>query len=683
MSADRQIRDLLERMADEPFIAPLDAEPLVRRAHRRMARTVAVTAVLVAIVGAGAVGGLSLIRTSGDTPADHRTAAPIPPLMDNGPFTLFGFTNGVMQANIDGTVAPALVECPGKDACSETDGAAWSQDGTRLAYAVECGGACASAGNPYHGLRVLDVRTGEDRLLVPSDDIGQVDWSPDGTEIAFTTRPDGAIRIVDAIVGSTPRALSNVDGVDSLSWSPDGTEIAYSSVGQMWIQPLDGSDPVSLGAGAAPHWSHDGERIAYTLGDCEVWTMAPDGSARTHLGRIGPPCRVDDLYAPIWSPDDTQVAVLTGPNIELIDVATEQHRAIPLAEHANVFGIAWRPAARDVPPTTTDEQALAPVLRPRETLRQGRHGTLLAVSSAGRQRVLATCAVGCGQPTLSPDGRWLAYEVIGCITSPTCDPTSGLWVTDALGVKRQLIQRCDSHGCGWLSWSWLPEHATIVASSGDLAAHIQTFDLASGRTATIATVPGSVDAFALSPDGTQVAYATGNPEAISVLDLAAREASVLSVSVGSVHSIEWAPDGASLVFDDVLAGRSRVVVTDLSDGTSTVVAEAPDSEGPSDPAWSPDGSRIAYVTTPMRAGGRRRFSFDAWVVDRDGSNRELLYASACCIGSWDGPRWSPTGSQVAFSDDTPEDAGVWIIANVADPGGVVDRVPYSRVADWR
>jgi hypothetical protein len=200
--------------------------------------------------------------------------------------------------------------------------------------------------------------------------------------------------------------------------SPDGSRVAFVRVTvnekkdrydtELWVMPATpGATARRLTNGpsdSTPRWSRDGKRIAFTTGDCEIETMAPDGSALTHLGPIGPPCHADQLYTPVWSPDGTQIAILTGPDIELIDVATERHRTIPLAGHPNVFGIAWRPAAPDVPPPTSDEQALAPVLRPGETLRQGHGGSLLAVSASGRERVLATCAVACGQPTVSPTG---------------------------------------------------------------------------------------------------------------------------------------------------------------------------------------------------------------------------------------------------------------------------------------
>jgi Tol biopolymer transport system component len=62
------------------------------------------------------------------------------------------------------------------------------------------------------------------------------------------------------------------------------------------------------------------------------------------------------------------------------------------------------------------------------------------------------------------------------------------------------------------------------------------------------------------------------------------------------------------------------------------------------PVWSPDGSRIAFVTrnddTPDGS---------IWIADADGSNPRQLFdpAEACPWGAW-WPAWSPDGQQLAI-----------------------------------
>lgn len=60
-----------------------------------------------------------------------------------------------------------------------------------------------------------------------------------------------------------------------------------------------------------------------------------------------------------------------------------------------------------------------------------------------------------------------------------------------------------------------------------------------------------------------------------------------------------------------------------------------------EPAWSPDGSTIAYVhgdTVSSLTG--------IWLTDTSGTNKQIIYASARAYS----PSWSPDGQWIAFSD---------------------------------
>jgi Tol biopolymer transport system component len=699
MSSDAQIREFLDRMAGEPFVGPLDPEPLVRRARRRAVRTVAVGALAAVALAVSAVGGVALLRSSPGIPADRETVspAPPPPLMRNGPLTVFGFTNGVRQVNVDGSSTDPVVECKPRYTCTETNGAAWSPDGTRLAFTPECAGGCGSAGAPYHGLRVLDVRTGEDLLLIPGDDLGAVEWSPDGTRIAYTTGgrvgtppdPGGEIFVVNAD-GTDPTRLANTTNVGSMSWSPDGTRLAYSDDGsQMFVVTLDGSEPVPLGSGVGPHWSRDGSRLAY-LNGCDIWTMHPDGTSRSRLATFADatdrcPSVVSTFQpGPVWSPDGSTLAVWIDPVITLVDASSGDVRRLELGLATGIEGITWRPVAAASSSTTQSD--LAPVLRPGERIDAGIDGAIVAVdASTGDERVLARCEGGCstlGSPVISPDGRWLAYEDITCIGSSPCEPEAGLWVTNALGEHRQLTHSCPAlDACVPDPWAWMPLGATIVHALDSPDAGLQTIDVSSGETRTLAHPPGAVNALALSPDGSQLAYAVEDPASLFVYDLEADALTPVQVKVGSVVDLQWSPDGTRMLLDDVLGDRSRIVVTDVQGNDARVLVEGPAAEGPGAPTWSPDGTRIAYGRTPLVGDTRNRFSFEVWVTRADGSNPTEIYASGCCITGWHGPRWSPDGTRLAFTDDRSAPDGSWLVAN-ADGSGAIEHVSAADVSSW-
>ena len=73
-----------------------------------------------------------------------------------------------------------------------------------------------------------------------------------------------------------------------------------------------------------------------------------------------------------------------------------------------------------------------------------------------------------------------------------------------------------------------------------------------------------------------------------------------------------------------------------------------DIEYADDPQVSPDGSRVAYVRTSMDVmTDRARRSI--WVVDMDGDNHRPMVSGA---GNFSSPRWSPDGTRLAYLSNT-------------------------------
>jgi Tol biopolymer transport system component len=72
----------------------------------------------------------------------------------------------------------------------------------------------------------------------------------------------------------------------------------------------------------------------------------------------------------------------------------------------------------------------------------------------------------------------------------------------------------------------------------------------------------------------------------------------------------------------------------------------------SSPAWSPDGSKIAYVSER----DQRR---NIYVIDTLGENKIQLTDVACAVD----PSWSPDGSKIVFSqrDEEAMTMSLWIM----------------------
>lgn len=114
----------------------------------------------------------------------------------------------------------------------------------------------------------------------------------------------------------------------------------------------------------------------------------------------------------------------------------------------------------------------------------------------------------------------------------------------------------------------------------------------------------------------------------------------------------WSPDGTKIAFSRFTGRRYQIFVMN-ADGTNAVQLTYGDSAA-SDAAWSRDGSRIAYT--------RCRGTCDIYVMNADGGGlRRLTYGEH---PGDQGPTWSPDGRRIAFADLTglfvmDADGGDW------------------------
>jgi len=92
----------------------------------------------------------------------------------------------------------------------------------------------------------------------------------------------------------------------------------------------------------------------------------------------------------------------------------------------------------------------------------------------------------------------------------------------------------------------------------------------------------------------------------------------------------------------------------------------------SSPVISPDGKRIVYVVSRADMD-RKVYDFDLWIVNADGTNNIQLTRS---IGTSNHPRWSPDGSRIAFLSDRFEHRNaIWTISAA---GGESERLTNEK-----
>ncbi len=102
----------------------------------------------------------------------------------------------------------------------------------------------------------------------------------------------------------------------------------------------------------------------------------------------------------------------------------------------------------------------------------------------------------------------------------------------------------------------------------------------------------------------------------------------------------WSPDGQRLAFAAQQGGVYDIWVTDRLGNQQTNLTQTPDyAEGA--PAWSPDGRILVYTRYPVDLATRSQL----WTINADGSNPRLLVAASDDALN---PAYSPDGSWIAY-----------------------------------
>jgi Tol biopolymer transport system component len=494
------------------------------------------------------------------------------------------------------------------------------EQGERLAFDVHEGTSMSAAVSPdgrslavdlQGSLWIIPTRGGRAKRITDLfNDARQPVWSPDGKRITFFGYRDGTYDLYSiAPDGSDMRRLTEGVADDrEPAWSPDGKFIAFSSDRSgaptasydIWtlevatgalrrITSGDGEDRL-------PTWSPDGRQIAFssvrgpstaiyavTLADLRE-TVLKQGAAK--------------LDAPSWGPDGKLAYVASdaqGSRLEIDGVSVSG------TENVFPFRVSWQP-----------KQAFYYVSDGRIRRRSG--GKLTTVPFAANLEVLrpqyarakrdwdSTAprrALGILKPTLSPDGKSIAFVALG-----------DLYVVPVSGGKPTNLTKDHAMDA---DPSWSPDGNWLAYTSdrGGGLPQLWVRNLKTGQARQVTDIDTQPLGSAWSPDGKRIAFIDVDGRwgvaGIGTVDVATGKITRLQGSLAQPGEPSWSADGkyvavslSKLFSKSFREGTNQIYVVP-SDGVGQPTWYEPDrnvsidTRGGGGPAWSPDGTRMAAI----------------------------------------------------------------------------------------
>lgn len=425
----------------------------------------------------------------------------------------------------------------------------------------------------------------------------------------------------------------------SIDVSPDGSSLIFDLLGHLYLLPAAGgrAECLTEDSGVAvnyhPRFSPDGETIAFVSdrgGQSNLWLMDADGGNPRAVHEDGE----SRVVTPAWLPDGRGIvarrSTLSRPRASGLHLFHPEGGSGVELVGGDFPGAGW-------PAPSPDGTGLyfhfAPS-RERDPVRGAMQirrldlssGAVYEVTAGQSQQQYQGSSGGAIAPEPSPDGRFLAFarRIPGGVMSwkgHRFGPRTALFLRDlTTGAERLLVDPIESDMAEGMKtervlpgYAWTKDSRHLYLARGGRIHRVDAGDGTSTEIPFTATVRRRVSG-----------------QARAQLDLSAPRF--------RARMLRWpavSPDGSTAVFH----AAGRLWRMELPDGAPRRLLPGGGEAYELAPAFSPDGSTVAFVSWEDTAG-------HLWTVPADGGAPTRLTEVA---GEYLHPVWTPAGDGIVVA----------------------------------